>query len=300
MSMSVLVVGSVALDSVETPHGEVKDVLGGSATYFSYAASFFTKVRVVGVVGTDFPAAYRELLEGRGIDLSALEVLEGATFRWHGRYFDDLNSRDTIEVQLNVFEDYQPKVPEPFADTEFVFLANGSHRTQKHVLEQLSPKLVFCDTMNLWISQERQELLDLLRVVDGFILNDSEAALLTEETNLVRAGQRMLDYGPRYVVIKKGAHGAMLFSADDIFTIPAYPLERVVDPTGAGDSFAGGMMGYLAREQNADVPALKKALVYATILASFTCEGFSLEGLQGVTAEGLDQRYREFVSMMKF
>src|SRR4051794_15564713 len=246
--MPLLVVGSIALDSVETPHGVVDDALGGSATYFSYAASFFTPVRLVGVVGEDFPGEHRQLLEGRNIDTSGLIIEKGGlTFRWRGKYEGDMNTAQTLEVHLNVLGTFNPDLSPEFAETPFVFLANGSPAMQRRVLAQArNRKLAVADTMNFWIETQRDELYALLREVDGLVLNDGEARMLTEEVNLVRAGWKVLDLGPKFVIIKKGEHGAMFLSAEETYVMPAYPVGDVVDPTGAGDSFAGGFMGYLA------------------------------------------------------
>ena len=243
--MSLLVVGSIALDSVETPHGVVKDALGGSATYFSYAASYFTPVRLVGVVGEDFPDEHRATLEGRNIDTSGLVVQPGGeTFRWRGKYQGDMNEAETLEVHLNVLGTFDPDLSPEFAETPYVFLANGSPVMQRKVLSQAKGrKLAVADTMNFWIETQRDELYDLLREVDGLVLNDGEARMLTEEVNLVRAGRKVLELGPKFVIIKKGEHGAMFLAADEAFVMPAFPLADVVDPTGAGDSFAGGFMG---------------------------------------------------------
>src|SRR5258708_760239 len=245
--MPLLVVGSIALDSVETPHGVVTDALGGSATFFSYAASYFTPVRLVGVVGEDFPAAHRGMLEGRNIDTSGLKIeKDGKTFRWRGKYSGDMNMAETLEVHLSVFGSFDPELPPQFTDTPFLFLANGSPVVQRKVLSQAKNRqLVVADTMNLWIEIQRDELYALLREVDGLVLNDGEARMLTGEINLVRAGQKILDLGPKFVIIKKGEHGALFLSREETFVMPAFPLAHVVDPTGAGDSFAGGFMGYL-------------------------------------------------------
>jgi sugar/nucleoside kinase (ribokinase family) len=299
--MTLLAVGSIALDSVETPHGVVDDVLGGSATYFSYAASFFAPVRLVGVVGKDFPPQHRDLLASRDIDLSGLEVADGRTFRWRGSYEGAMNAATTLDVQLNVLGDFEPKVPEAFRDSKFVFLANTSPRLQKRVLDQVdAPELVVCDTMNLYIETERDALVELLGQVDGMVINDAEAVQLTGEHNLVAAGRQILALGPRFVAIKKGEHGSMLVSGDSLFCIPAYPLERVVDPTGAGDSFAGGMMGCLAAGGKTDGAALRRALAFGTILASFDVEGFSLTRFQAIGRADIYERFHSFAEMMRF
>jgi sugar/nucleoside kinase (ribokinase family) len=300
--MPLLVVGSIALDSVETPHGVVENALGGSATFFSYAASFFTPVRLVGVVGEDFPPAHREMLEARNVDTSGLIVEKGGkTFHWKGKYEGDMNSAQTLEVHLNVLGTFNPDLPPAFTDTPFVFLANGSPSMQRKVLAQAkNRKLAVADTMNLWIETQRDELNALLKEVDGLVLNDGEARMLTEEVNLVRAGWKLLDLGPRFVIIKKGEHGAMFLSATETFVMPAFPVAEVVDPTGAGDSFAGGFMGYLASTGKTDMTALKTALAYGTVVASFTVEDFSLRRFQRTTREEIDRRLNQYRTMMSF
>lgn len=300
--MPLLVVGSVALDSVETPHGVVENALGGSATFFSYAASFFTPVRLVGVVGEDFPSAHRELLEGRQIDTSGLVVEKGGkTFHWKGRYQGDMNTAETLEVHLNVLGTFDPELSPKFADTPFVFLANGSPATQRKVLSQARKRqFVVADTMNLWIETQRDELNALLKDVDGLVLNDGEARLLTEEVNLVRAGWKLLDLGPRFVIIKKGEHGAMFLSAGETFVMPAFPVADVIDPTGAGDSFAGGFMGYLASTGKTDMASLKTALAYGTVVASMNVEDFSLRRFQRTERAEIDRRLETYRRMMSF
>ena len=300
--MSLLVVGSIALDSVETPHGVVDDALGGSATYFSYAASYFTPVRLVGVVGEDFPAEHRATLEGRRIDTSGLVVERGGkTFRWRGKYQGDMNSAETLEVHLNVLGTFNPDLSPGFAETPFVFLANGSPVMQLKVLRQARHrKLAVADTMNFWIETQRDELLALLKEVDGLVLNDGEARLLTDEVNLVKAGRQILKLGPKFIIIKKGEHGAMFLSADEAFVMPAFPLEDVVDPTGAGDSFAGGFMGYLASHEHFDPAHLKKAMAYGTVVASFNVQDFSLRRFLRTDREEIDRRLHAYRSMMSF
>ena len=300
--MPLLVVGSVALDSVETPSERRDDILGGSAVYFSYAASYFTSVRLVGVVGEDWPAEHTELLSSRGIDTSGLHVVEGGeTFRWRGKYHDNMNDRDTLEVHLNVFETFDPVLPDTYKKCQFLFLANGSPVVQMKVMDQLpGAKLVVADTMDLWINIQREELEALLKRIDGLVLNDSEAKLLTGDENLVRAGHKVREMGPKFVVIKKGEHGAMFFSEHETYVMPAYPTIDVVDPTGAGDSFAGGMMGYLAEQGNFEPQTLKTALAYGTLTASFTVEDFSLDRLQKIDREEIDRRLDEYRQMLTF
>lgn len=300
--MPLLVVGSVALDSVETPFGLVKDVLGGSASFFSYASSYFTPVRLVGVVGEDFPDEHRQLLASRGVDTSGLKVQPGGqTFRWRGKYEGDMNLAETLEVHLNVLGTFDPDLSEAFAVTPFVFLANGSPRMQLKVLRQArSRKLIVADTMNFWIETQRDELLELLREVDGLVLNDGEARLLTGEVNLVKAGQQVLTLGPRFVIIKKGEHGAMFLSEGVSYVMPAYPLPDVVDPTGAGDTFAGGFMGYLAQTGRTDPEALKAAMAHGIVVASFTVEDFSLRRLRQIERVDIDRRLALYREMMSF
>jgi sugar/nucleoside kinase (ribokinase family) len=300
--MPLLVVGSVAFDSVETPHGVVQNALGGSATFFSYAASFFTPVRLVGVVGEDFPDSHRQMLEGRKVDTSGLVVEKGGkTFHWKGRYQGDMNTAETLEVHLNVLGTFDPHLSPEFAETPFVFLANGSPAMQRKVLSQAKRRqLVVADTMNFWIETQREELYALLKEVDGLVLNDGEARMLTEEVNLVRAGFKVLDLGPRFVIIKKGEHGAMFLSASETFVMPAFPVADVVDPTGAGDSFAGGFMGYLASVARTDMAALKTALAYGTVVASFTVEDFSLHRFKRTDRAEIDRRLETYRMMMSF
>jgi sugar/nucleoside kinase (ribokinase family) len=299
--MSLLVVGSIAFDSIETPKGSVEDALGGSATFFSYAASFFTKPRLVGVVGDDFPAEHRQLLSARDIDTTGLVTQAGKTFRWKGRYHEDMNTRDTIAVHLNVLSAFDPVLPEPFRDSSHVFLANSSPVLQKNVLEQVHrPQLVMADTMDLWIETQHDELMSLLPELDGLLLNDGEARLLSEEDNLVRSGQAIRKMGPKFVIVKKGEHGAMLFSEDGVFAIPAYPTANVIDPTGAGDSFAGGLMGYLDSDQTPPPGRLRRAMVYGSVLASLTVEGFGLDRLTWTKRSEIEERVDQYRTMLAF
>ena len=300
--MSLLVVGSVAFDSVQTPHGVVENALGGSATFFSYAASFFTPVRLVGVVGEDFPAVHREMLQARNVDTSGLIVEKGGkTFHWKGKYEGDMNTAETLEVHLNVLGTFNPTLSDEFAETPFVFLANGSPAMQLKVLSQARKrKLVVADTMNFWIETQHDELLELIKRVDGLVLNDGEAKMLTQEVNLVRAGRKVLEMGPRFVIIKKGEHGAMFLSAEETFVMPAFPVANVVDPTGAGDSFAGGFMGYLASTGSTDIKSLKTALAYGTVIASLNVEDFSLRRFQRTERAEVDLRLAEYRDMMSF
>jgi cytidine kinase len=300
--MPLLVVGSVALDSVVTPTAARDNVLGGSAVFFSYAASFFTPVRLAGVVGDDWPPEYTKLLNARGIDTAGLQVVAGAkTFRWRGRYFENMNDRETLDLQLNVMEQFDPVLPEHYRRCQFLFLANGSTALQLKVLDQCpGVTLAVADTMDHWIRTEPKELATLMKRIDGLVLNDSEAKLLTGEENLVRAGHRVRQMGPRLVVIKKGEHGAMFFSQHETYVLPAYPTANVVDPTGAGDAFAGGMMGYLAAQGDFGPKTVKEAMAYGTLVASFTVEDFSLDGLKRIEREDLDRRMEEYKRMLSF
>jgi sugar/nucleoside kinase (ribokinase family) len=300
--MSLLVVGSVAIDNVQTPQAQRDDLLGGSATHFSYSASFFTDVRLVGVVGEDWPAEHTSLLESRGIDTSGLSVVPGgSTFRWTGRYEPNMNDRETLDVQLNVFGEFDPVLPENYRDSQFVFLANAVPAVQLKVLSQVPKRrIVVADTMDLWISTQREDLDDLLPRLDGLVLNDSEAKLLTGSENLVTAGHAVRRMGPKFVVIKKGEHGAMFFSEDLSYTLPAFPTENVIDPTGAGDSFAGGMMGYLVEQGNLDPTTLKTALAYGTVVASFNVEGFGLDRLQEISRDDIQSRMENYRQMLSF
>lgn len=300
--MPLLVVGSVALDSVHTPRDAREDVLGGSAVYFSYAASFFTSVRLVGVVGEDWPHEHTQFLQSRRIDTSGLQVVPGGkTFRWRGKYATNMNDRQTLEVHLNVLGDFDPVLPDEYKRCPYVFLANGSPRAQMKVLDQvIGPRLVVADTMDLWIRESHDELLQLFRRIDGLVMNDSEAKLLTGDENLVRAGHRIRELGPKFVVIKKGEHGAMFFSQYETYVLPAFPTERVVDPTGAGDSFAGGMMGYLSEIDDFEPASLKKAMAYGVLVASFNVEDFSLERMKEISREDLEFRLRQYQRMLSF
>ena len=299
--MSVLVVGSVALDSVETPFGRADDVLGGSGTFFSASASHLAKVQLVGVVGSDYPVEKLEPLAARGVDLAGLERADGESFRWRGRYRHDLNSAETLETRLGVFSHFRPKIPAQFRHAPFVFLANIDPRLQLDVLSQVeSPKLVACDTMNFWIESRRPDLLELLKRVDLITINDGEARQLTEKTNLVKAARWIMERGPRYVIIKKGEHGAYLFHGSTIFFAPAYPLEDVFDPTGAGDSFAGGFIGYLARTGDLSEENMRRAVIYGSAMGSFAVEKFSIERLVEVTTADIERRVRDFHRLVAF
>ena len=299
--MSVLVVGSVALDSVETPFGKADEVLGGSANYFAASASHQTNVQLVGVVGSDYPMEKLEPLKARGIDFAGLETAEGESFRWRGRYRHDLNSAETLETRLGVFSHFRPKIPAQFRSAEFVFLANIDPRLQLEVLGQVErPKLVACDTMNFWIESRRADLLELIGKVDLITLNDGEARQLTEKANLVHAAKWILERGPKTVLIKKGEHGAFMFTKDTIFHAPAYPLESVFDPTGAGDSFAGGFMGWLARTGDLSEANMRRAVIVGSAMGSFVVEGFSLKRLLEVSREDIERRVGDFHQLVTF
>ena len=296
--MSLVVVGSVALDTVETPRGRADEVLGGAALYFSLAASFFTPVRMVGVVGADFPRATLEELRRRNIDLAGVEEAPGTTFRWTGRYHEDVNVRDTLHLDLGVFADFRPKLPEAYRDSQYVFLANIDPVLQASVLDQLrAPGLVGCDTMNHWIVESRPALTSLLSRVGILVINDEEARLLSGERNVVRAAAKILEMGPQAVLIKRGEYGVIQFAGGSIFAVPAFPLEEVTDPTGAGDCFAGGFMGELARSGDTSPAALRRAIVYGSVMGSFVVEDFGPRRLLQLTAEEVDHRYRQFVSL---
>ena len=298
---TVLVVGSVALDSVETPFGRIEDAVGGSGVFFSASASHFTTVQLVGIVGHDYPVQKLEPLRRRGVSLDGLERAEGESFRWRGRYRHDLNAAETLETRLGVFSNFRPKIPEQFREAPFVFLANIDPRLQLDVLNQMhDAKLVACDTMNFWIESRRNELLELLGRVDILLVNDGEARQLTEQYNLVKAARWVLERGPKYVVIKKGEHGAYMFSAKSVFFTPAYPLESVFDPTGAGDAFAGGFIGYLASTGRNDEQAMRRAVVYGSTMGSFAVERFSIDRLLEITRPDIASRLEEFRALVAF
>ncbi|HUN65637.1 MAG TPA: PfkB family carbohydrate kinase [Bacteroidota bacterium] len=301
--MSLLVVGSVGIDTIETPFGRVENALGGSATYIATAASYFvTPVRLVAVVGADFPKADAEFLESRDIDLEGLQrVPDGKTFRWGGRYEYDLNSRVTLYTELNVFEHFNPVIPRAYQKTTYVCLGNIDPVLQRRVLEQIEkPRLVVGDTMNFWINGKNEELKKTLRMMDVFILNESEARQLTNEPNLFKAAKNIIRLGPRIVIVKKGEHGALLVTERTIFSAPAYPLENINDPTGAGDSFAGGFIGWIARTDDLSEENFKRAVIYGSALASFCVERFSLERLKELSLLEIQDRFREFRELSKF
>ena len=299
--MSLLVVGSIALDTVETPFGRAEDALGGSATFFAAAASSFCPVQVVGVVGEDFPTDALGFLGDRDVDLRGVETAAGESFRWSGVYSFDLSNRETLETRLGVFADFAPRIPEEFRTSDWVFLGNIDPRLQIDVLEQIArPRFVACDTMNFWIDGSRETLLELLARVDLLLVNDAEARQLSGDFNLARAARWIQAHGPRYVIIKKGEHGAILFTPGGTFFAPGYPLEEVFDPTGAGDAFAGGLMGYLAQVSRVDDNELRRAVVYGSAMGSFAVERFSLERFRDLSVEEIDERVRQFFDMTSF
>jgi len=299
--MSILCVGSVALDSVETPFGKAERVLGGSAVFFSAAATLFSPVRVVGVVGDDYPFADLDFLRDRGADLSGIERATGESFFWAGRYHYDLNSRDTLETRLGVFADFMPKIPASFRDTGQVFLGNIDPKLQHQVLDQVdAPEIVACDTMNYWIEGSRKELVSLLERVDILLVNDGEARQLADEPNLLKAARWIQDHGPRIVVVKKGEHGAVLFADGWVFFVPGYPLDVVFDPTGAGDAFAGGFMGYIAQHGSLDAEDLRRAMVYGSVMGSYSVEDFSVNRFRTLQNGEVAARVQEFREMTAF
>jgi len=300
--MSLLVVGSVAFDNVETPFGKRKRMLGGAASHFSISASFFTEVRVVAVVGGDFGQTERDVFAGHNIDTSDLEVIpEGKTFQWHGRYEYDLNVAHTLDTQLNVFAGFEPKLSESSKQARLVFLGNIQPDLQRSVRQQVpDAELVALDTMNLWIDITRDSLQKTIEVVDLVIINDAEARQLTEEPNLIKAARKILSWGPHTLIVKRGEFGAAMFSKDEYFAIPAYPLEAVFDPTGAGDTFAGGLMGYLSSQEKIDAGALRRAMIFGSVMASFNVEEFGTERVQRLTHDEINQRFRDFKRFTHF
>ncbi|MDR0703916.1 MAG: PfkB family carbohydrate kinase [Planctomycetaceae bacterium] len=300
--MTLLVIGSVAFDTIETPTAKRENILGGSAPFFAYAASFFGAVQMVGVVGDDWSPEYTEMFRKQGVDTSGLEIVPGGkTFRWSGKYRENMNDRDTLDTQLNVLGHFQPKLPDAFRRAQFVFLANGAPSTGLIALDQIQgADLVVADTMNLWINIARNDLDALLKRIDGLVLNDSEAKMLTGELNTITAAKKILNLGPKFAVVKKGEHGAMFISEYETYLVPAFPTEKVVDPTGAGDSFAGGMMGYIASKGNLDNETIKNALVYGTLVASFCVEGFGLDRYKEINRAEIDRRLDQFRKMASF
>jgi sugar/nucleoside kinase (ribokinase family) len=300
--LTVLVVGSLGLDTLRTPFGQVEDVLGGTVSYFSLAASMYTDVQLVAVVGTDFPQGAVDMFRQRGIDLRGLQKVEGKTFRWSGEYKFDMNVAETLDTQLNVFADFHPRLPEDFRTTPYVFLANIHPSLQLEVLDQVNrPKLVVMDSMNFWIQGTKAELTEVMKRSDIVLLNDGEVRQYADTPNLIRAGRSILDLGPRAVVIKKGEHGALLISRDDgVFVAPAFPQEEVRDPTGAGDSFAGGFVGYLSSRDDTSAAAIRRAIVHGSAVASFTVEDFSVRRLERLSSDEVLERYARFRHLTRF
>lgn len=299
--MSILVVGSVAFDSVETPFGKANDVLGGSATYFSTAASYFSDVKLVAVVGEDFPDEHVDFLKNKGVDVNGLQRTAGKTFRWQGRYDYDLNEAHTLATHLNVFERFKPEIPATHRKSPYVFLANIDPDIQWNVLEQVEkPKFVACDTMNFWIEGKPDALKRLLSKVNLFVLNEGEAREFAKEPNLVKAAKQILSYGPKTLIIKRGEYGALMFNGSSVFSAPAYPLESIFDPTGAGDSFAGGLMGYLANTDNTNESNIRQAIIFGSVMASFNVEDFSLNRMKTLTLKEVHERYKEFKQLTHF
>ncbi len=299
--MSVLIVGSVALDSVTTPFGEVKDILGGSATHASYSASFYSPINLVGIVGSDFPSEYVDLLKERQISLDGLQIVDGKTFRWSGYYEYDMNQAYSLSTELNVFSTFHPVIPEQYRSTEYVFLANIDPELQLDVLRQMDkPQFVALDTMNYWIQNKKDELLKVISKVDMVLLNDAESRQLCNTPNLIKAARQVLSMGPKIVIIKKGEHGALLITSDFIFSAPAFPMEMIHDPTGAGDTFAGGFIGYLASMKDINEVNLRRAMITGSCMASFNVEDFSLNRLRRLTQEDIHGRYREFQELSHF
>lgn len=299
--MSILVVGSVAFDTVRTPFGQAEEVLGGSATYFSTAASFFTDVRLVAVVGEDFPEHHLAFLRDRKVDLRGLQRVPGKTFRWVGEYGFDLNQARTLDTQLNVFANFVPKIPEEYHDSEVVFLANIDPDLQREVLRQVRrPALIAADTMNYWIANKAESLRQTLDLVDTLLINDAETRQLAGEANLVQAAQKILAWGPKSLVIKRGEYGALMINEGGWFAAPALPLEEIRDPTGAGDCFAGGFVGYLANTMNFDDVSVRRAMIMGSVMASFNVEAFSLNRLRTLTYEEIEARYRAFKRLAHF
>lgn len=301
--MPLLVVGSVGLDSVETPFDKIEDALGGSATYIALAASYFSgPVGLVGVVGSDFPKNFINLLENHSVDLEGMQIKEGEkTFRWGGKYHYDLNVRDTLFTELNAFQNFDPVIPERYKNSRYVCLGNIDPILQMKVLDQMNdPQFVVCDTMNFWIKGMKDDLLKLLKRVNVFIINDSEARLITDEPNLIKAARQIRELGPEILIIKKGEHGAMLFTDNTIFSAPAYPMEVIFDPTGAGDTFAGGFIGYLHKTRDLSPENIKRAVIYGSSMASFCVEKFSTKGLEELSSLQIQDRFREFRKISSF
>jgi sugar/nucleoside kinase (ribokinase family) len=301
MTASILVVGSVAFDSLKTPFGHADEILGGSATYFSVAASYFSPVRVVAVVGNDFPQKELDVFRKHTIDIAGLEKVSGRTFRWKGEYGYDLNEARTLDTQLNVFETFKPVIPEEYRASEYVFLGNINPELQLSVLEQMNrPRIVACDTMNFWIKGSLEAVKRTIKHVDILIINDAEARMLANEANLVRSANRILAMGPKTLIVKRGEYGVLMFNGKSIFGAPAFPLEDVYDPTGAGDSFAGGFMGALAHSGETTERAFRRGIIFGSVMASFNVEKFGLQRLSELTKQDIDERFRQFKHLTHF
>jgi len=299
--MSLVVVGSLAFDTIETPYGRRERIVGGSCTYFSLAASFFTRPKIVGVVGEDFPRETISLFEKKGIDIQGLKIVPGKTFHWEGRYGNDPNQRTTVKTELNVFKDFKPQLPSDYQSADLVFLANIDPDLQDDILAQVKkPKLVAMDTINLWIQSKPGSLLKVLEKVDMFFANEEEIKMLTQETNLIKAGKKLLLKGPSFVAIKKGEHGALVMGKDFIFSVLAHPCEEVIDPTGAGDSFGGGFMGYLDKVKSFSHKEIRRAAVFGSVLASFTIEDFGVERLKSLSLPEIEHRFLQFKKLVSF
>lgn len=299
--MSILVVGSVALDTIKSPAGYVEQALGGSALYFAAAASFFTEVRIVAVAGTDFPFDRLDFLKKRHVDFQGLEKVEGKTFHWSGEYTLDWNNAKTHDTQLNVFENFSPVIPPAYRKTEVLFLGNIHPVLQMKVLQQMDkPKIVALDTMNFWINGQRDALMEVLKQVDVLLVNDGETKLLTHESDLIRGAMKVFKMGPKAIVLKKGEHGVILSNQGDLFVLPAYPISDICDPTGAGDTFAGGFLGYLDQNKQFDKAAYRKAVVYGSVIASYTVTDFSFNRLISLTQDDINKRYQQFVELTRF
>ncbi|MBL7071325.1 MAG: sugar kinase [Candidatus Omnitrophica bacterium] len=300
--MSILVVGSVAFDSIETPFGKVENALGGSATYFSISAGYFVPVNLVAVVGKDFPDKYSSVFKKHAVNIQGMEVVDGSTFQWKGKYGTDLSNPETIYTHLNVFQDFSPKIPQEYKKSDVVFLANIDPELQMYVLKQVNkPRLTACDTMNYWIENKKNELLKLLKNIDIFLLNEGEARRLVDEPNLLKCGKAILGLGPKKVIIKKGENGVLLFSHSSVFSTPAYLLETLKDPTGAGDTFAGGLMGYLRKSGRFTSDSeIRKGIIYGTVLASYTVQGFGVERLSGINYSDIQKRYHDYRRLTRY
>ena len=299
--MSILVVGSTALDTIKTPFGKAERILGGSAIYFSLSAINFAPVSIVAVVGEDFPKKHIQFLQDKGIDTQGLNIESGKTFHWEGEYSWDFSNPKTIKTDLNVFADFDPKIPKDYQNSNYIFLANIDPTIQMKVLNQIKkPKLIACDTMNYWIENKRTELLKLFKRIDILIINETESRELTNQNNLIKAAKDLLKLGPKIIVIKKGEHGVLVFTENSIFTTPAYLMESISDPTGAGDTFAGGFIGYLAKSKKLNQESLRKAAIYGTIMATFAVEDFSLRKLGKISKVDIDERIRKFKQITNF